>query len=67
LTVANIQGYEPVGNVCRILGKIGGVPALGPAMAGMLPKLPKGQVLKATASPAAREIHYSKAEDKDAV
>jgi hypothetical protein len=36
-------------------------------MAGMLPKLPKGQVLKATASPAAREIHYSKAEDKDAV
>eukprot|EP00775_Hariotina_reticulata_P003429 gene3429-3701_t len=50
----------------KILGRIGGVPALGPAMAGMLPKVPKAQVLKATASPAAREIYYSKVEDKDA-
>jgi hypothetical protein len=51
---------------CRILGKIGGVPALGPGMGAVLPALPKGQILKATASPAAIEIHYSKAENKDA-
>lgn len=50
----------------RILGKIGGVPALGPGMGAVLPALPKGQILKATASPAAIEIHYSKAENKDA-
>lgn len=50
----------------RILGKIGGVPALGPGMGAVLPALPKGTILKATASPAAIEIHYSKAEGKDA-
>eukprot|EP00878_Enallax_costatus_P010774 GHUV01011251.1.p1 GENE.GHUV01011251.1~~GHUV01011251.1.p1 ORF type:complete len:359 (+),score=183.99 GHUV01011251.1:872-1948(+) len=50
----------------RILGKIGGIPALGPGMASVLPQLPKGQILKATASPAAREIYYSKVEHKDA-
>lgn len=50
----------------RILGKIGGIPALGPGMANVLPQLPRGQILKATASPAAREIYYSKVEQKDA-
>jgi hypothetical protein len=35
-------------------------------MGAVLPALPKGQILKATASPAAIEIHYSKAENKDA-
>jgi hypothetical protein len=51
----------------RILGKVGGVPALGAGMALVLP--PGGaqsQVLKATASPAAREIAYSKVENKEA-
>jgi len=49
----------------RILGRIGGAPAL--VQHGGCAKVPKAQVLKATASPAAREIHYSKVEDKDAV
>eukprot|EP00879_Flechtneria_rotunda_P000954 GHRR01001087.1.p1 GENE.GHRR01001087.1~~GHRR01001087.1.p1 ORF type:complete len:402 (+),score=164.46 GHRR01001087.1:248-1453(+) len=49
----------------KILGKIGGIPAL-PGMGSVVPQLPRGQILKATASPAAREIYYSKVEDKDA-
>ncbi|KIZ00082.1 hypothetical protein MNEG_7879 [Monoraphidium neglectum] len=49
----------------RILGKIGGVPALGPGT--VIPKLPTGGPgLRATASSAAREINYSKVEGKDA-
>lgn len=49
----------------RILGKIGGVPALGPG--AVLPQLPTGDPhLKATGSMAAREITYTKAEGKDA-
>ncbi|KAF8055038.1 SEC3A [Scenedesmus sp. PABB004] len=50
----------------RILGRIGGVPALGPGSAAVLPAAPRGVALKATASAAAREIHYSRVEDKDA-
>jgi len=49
---------------CRILGKVGGVPALGGGM--KLPVLPRDQVLRATGGTAAREIHYSKMEGKDA-
>lgn len=48
----------------KILGKYGGVPALG--MGLVLPRAPRNTILKATASPAAVEIHYSKTEDKDA-
>jgi hypothetical protein len=49
--------------VFSILGKVGGVPALG----GMkLPVLPRDQVLRATGGTAAREIHYSKMEGRDA-
>lgn len=48
----------------RILGKIGGVPALGGMM--KLPVLPRDQVLRATGGTAAREIHYSKMEGRDA-
>lgn len=47
----------------RILGKVGGVPALG---AMKLPVLPRDQVLRATGGTAAREIHYSKMEGRDA-
>lgn len=42
----------------RILGKYGGVPAMGSGMVMPLP--PKDMKLKATASPAAIEIQYSK-------
>lgn len=59
-----LTGKAGVLPACRILGKIGGVPAL-PGM-GAVPVPPKGQILKATASPAAREIYYSKVEEKDA-
>lgn len=48
----------------RILGKYGGVPALGTN--AVLPRLMKESILKATGSPAAREIHYSRVENKDA-
>ncbi|GFR45254.1 hypothetical protein Agub_g6360 [Astrephomene gubernaculifera] len=48
----------------KILGKYGGVPALGAGL--VLPRLQRDSILKATASPAAREIHYSKVENKDA-
>mmetsp|Transcript_5009 Transcript_5009/g.10835 ORF Transcript_5009/g.10835 Transcript_5009/m.10835 type:complete len:453 (+) Transcript_5009:1-1359(+) len=48
----------------RILGKYGGTPALGGA--AVLPRVAKEAILKATASPAAREIQYSKVEHKDA-
>lgn len=48
----------------RILGKIGGVPALGPGT--VIPRLPANPHLRATGSSAAREITYSKAEGKDA-
>jgi hypothetical protein len=56
---------NPAPNPPRILGKIGGVPALGPGTA--IPKLPTGGPgLRATGSAAAREIQYSKVEGKDA-
>ncbi|KAG2499571.1 hypothetical protein HYH03_002516 [Edaphochlamys debaryana] len=48
----------------KILGKYGGVPALGAGL--VLPRLQRESILKATGSPAAREIHYSKVEGKDA-
>jgi hypothetical protein len=48
----------------KILGKYGGTPALGPAHVMMA--APRGNILKATASPAAIEIHYGKQEGKDA-
>ncbi|KAI8472421.1 MAG: hypothetical protein J3K34DRAFT_519757 [Monoraphidium minutum] len=49
----------------RILGRMGGVPALGPGV--VMPKLPSGgPALRATGSAAAREISYSKVEGKDA-
>ncbi|KAG2432509.1 hypothetical protein HXX76_008854 [Chlamydomonas incerta] len=48
----------------KILGRYGGVPALGGGLA--LTRLMKESILKATGSPAAREIHYSKVENKDA-
>ncbi|KAG2454071.1 hypothetical protein HYH02_001111 [Chlamydomonas schloesseri] len=48
----------------KILGRYGGVPALGAGL--ILPRLMKDSILKATGSPAAREIHYSKVENKDA-
>ncbi|GLC35212.1 hypothetical protein PLESTB_000566200 [Pleodorina starrii] len=48
----------------KILGKYGGTPALGAGL--VLPRLQRDSILKATGSPAAREIHYSKVEKKDA-
>jgi hypothetical protein len=49
----------------RILGKIGGVPALGGGF--VMPALPTGgAALRATGSAAARELHYSKMENRDA-
>lgn len=43
---------------CRILGKYGGVPAMGGGL--IMGRLPRDLILKATASPAAVEIQYSK-------
>jgi hypothetical protein len=49
----------------RILGKIGGVPAFGPGV--VMPQVPSGGPgLRATGSAAAREMHYSKMEGRDA-
>lgn len=48
----------------RILGKYGGQPALGAGL--VLSRLPRDSILKATGSPAAREIQYSKVEQQDA-
>lgn len=48
----------------RILGKYGGVPAIGSGL--VLPRPSKDMILKATASPAAREIQYSRVENRDA-
>ncbi|EFJ51132.1 hypothetical protein VOLCADRAFT_87898 [Volvox carteri f. nagariensis] len=54
----------------KILGKYGGIPALGAGR--LLPKVQRDAILKqlhsfvATGSAAAREIHYSKVENKDA-
>ncbi|GLI69313.1 hypothetical protein VaNZ11_013892 [Volvox africanus] len=48
----------------KILGKYGGIPALGAGL--VLPKFQRDAILKATGSAAAREIHYSKVENKDA-
>jgi hypothetical protein len=60
-----IKPLETTPLLYRILGKIGGVPALGPGT--VIPKLPTGGPgLRATASSAAREINYSKVEGKDA-
>ncbi|PNH10307.1 hypothetical protein TSOC_002963, partial [Tetrabaena socialis] len=48
----------------KILGKYGGAPALGAGL--VLPRLQRDAILKATGSPAAREIRYSKVENKEA-
>lgn len=47
----------------RILGKIGGVPAFGGMAMG---RIPRELILKASGGAAAREVHYSKMENKDA-
>ncbi|MEW5306850.1 MAG: hypothetical protein WDW36_009288 [Sanguina aurantia] len=48
----------------KILGKYGGQPALGAGL--VLSRLPRDSILKATGSPAAREIQYSRVEQQDA-
>ncbi|KAF5841104.1 hypothetical protein DUNSADRAFT_14279 [Dunaliella salina] len=48
----------------RIVGKYGGAPALGKSL--VLPSKPRDTILKATGTPAAREIAYSVSEGRDA-
>jgi len=48
----------------RIVGKYGGAPALGSGL--VLPSKPRNTILKATGTPAAREIAYSVSEGRDA-
>lgn len=52
-----------VGCACRIVGKYGGVPALGPMV---LPSAPRQAHLKASGNSVAREIYCSTVEGRDA-